>query len=88
MEEICDLRQPVLFDSEEESIKISSSINCQILLETYPTFEVKIRDNRMTEQEILQEIQNNFKDYKKKSNIEKFMQLENKINPEDLFLNK
>jgi hypothetical protein len=54
MEEICDLRQPVLFDSEEESMKISSSINCQILLETYPTFEVKIRDNRMTEQEILQ----------------------------------
>ena len=53
MEEICDLRQPVLFDCEEESQKIISTINPQILLNTYPTFEVKIRDNKMTEQEIL-----------------------------------
>jgi curved DNA-binding protein CbpA len=40
------------------------------------------------EKEITSEIENNFKDYKKKSDIEKFMKLENKINTDDLFLMK
>ena len=40
------------------------------------------------EQEIVNEIANNLKDYKKKSDIEKFMKLENKINCDDLFLTK
>ena len=47
---------------------------------------VKERNNM--EQEIVNEIANNLKDYKKKSDIEKFMKLENKINCDDLFLTK
>ena len=38
--------------------------------------------------QITNEIENNFKDYKKKTDIEKFMKLENKINSDDLFLTK
>lgn len=53
MEEICDLRQPVLFDCEDESQKIIKTVNKECLLEHYPTFEIKIRDNKMSEQEIL-----------------------------------
>ena len=47
MEEICDLRQPVLFDlpSVEDSDKISNTTNKQYLLDNYPVFEIKIRDN-------------------------------------------
>ena len=45
MEEICDLRQPVLFDSEEDGIKIINSTNKNLLLDNYPVFEIKIRDN-------------------------------------------
>ena len=46
MEEICDLRQPVLFDlpSVEDSDKISNTTNKQYLLDNYPVFEIKIRD--------------------------------------------
>jgi len=41
MEEICDLRQPVLFDLENN--KIIETTNKEYLLKNYPVFEVKIR---------------------------------------------
>jgi len=46
MEEICDLRQPVLFDlpSVEDGEKIINTTNKQFLLDNYPVFEIKIRD--------------------------------------------
>uniref|UniRef100_A0A6C0KSF5 JmjC domain-containing protein n=1 Tax=viral metagenome TaxID=1070528 RepID=A0A6C0KSF5_9ZZZZ len=44
MEEICDLRQPVLFDDEEYGKKIISTTNKTFLLNNYPVFEIKIRD--------------------------------------------
>ena len=47
-----------------------------------------IKQRESIEKEITCEIENNFKDYKKKSDIERFMKLENKINTEDLFLTK
>ena len=46
MEEICDLRQPILFDSYEFGEKIINTTNKSILLKNYPVFEVKIRDNK------------------------------------------
>jgi hypothetical protein len=46
MEEICDLRQPVLFDSDEDGVKIINTTNKNTLLENYPVFELKIRDNK------------------------------------------
>jgi hypothetical protein len=45
MEEICDLRQPVLFDCDEDINKIVQTTNKTTLLDNYPVFEVKIRDN-------------------------------------------
>ena len=47
-----------------------------------------IEQRNNIEREITNEIENNFKDYKKKTDIEKFMKLENKINNDDLFLTK
>jgi len=44
MEEICDLRQPVLFDCDENGDKIINTTNKNKLLENYPIFEIKIRD--------------------------------------------
>ena len=44
MEEICDLRQPVIFECEEECMKIINTTNKDYLLENYPIFEIKIRD--------------------------------------------
>ena len=44
MEEICDLRQPVLFDCDEEGDKIIQTTNKDFLLDNYHIFEVKIRD--------------------------------------------
>jgi hypothetical protein len=44
MEEICDLRQPVLFDCDEDINKIIQTTNKSVLLDNYPVFEVKIRD--------------------------------------------
>jgi hypothetical protein len=46
MEEICDLRQPVLFDCDEDSDKIIQTTNKNTLLNNYPVFEVKIRDTK------------------------------------------
>jgi len=45
MEEICDLRQPVLFDCDEDGLKIINTTNKDILLENYSVFEIKIKDN-------------------------------------------
>ena len=42
LEEICDLRQPVLFDYNNE--KIIESTNSRFILENYPAFEMKIRN--------------------------------------------
>jgi hypothetical protein len=44
MEEICDLRQPVLFDCDEDINKIIETTNKSVLLDNYPVFELKIRD--------------------------------------------
>ena len=46
MEEICDLRQPVLFDCDEDTEKITRATNKAYLLENYPVFEVKIRESK------------------------------------------
>jgi len=46
MEEICDLRQPVLFDTDEDGHKIINGTNKNYLLDNYPVFEIKIRDNK------------------------------------------
>jgi hypothetical protein len=45
MEEICDLRQPVLFDCDEDINKIIQTTNKTALLDNYPVFEIKIRDH-------------------------------------------
>jgi hypothetical protein len=42
LEEICDLRQPVLFDYNNE--KIMAATNSKFILENYPAFELKIRN--------------------------------------------
>ena len=42
LEEICDLRQPVLFDYNNE--KLIESTNSKFILENYPAFEMKIRN--------------------------------------------
>jgi hypothetical protein len=46
LEEICDLRQPVIFDFplDDEGVKISNTTNKQFLIDNYPVFEVKIRN--------------------------------------------
>ena len=49
LEEICDLRQPVLFDCDEDGSKIIQTTNKDFLLENYHIFEVKIRDSLDTD---------------------------------------
>jgi hypothetical protein len=44
LEEICDLRQPVLFDFDNE--KIVETTNKQYILDNYSAFEIKIRNIR------------------------------------------
>jgi len=44
MEEICDLRQPTLFHYDTEDDKITQTTNKAYLLNTYPVFEIKIRE--------------------------------------------
>jgi hypothetical protein len=50
LEEICDLRQPVLFDWDDDECgpKIINTTNMQCLLDNYPVFEVKIRNKTDT----------------------------------------
>jgi hypothetical protein len=45
MEEICDLRQPVIFEGDEYGGKIINSTNRNFIVDNYPIFEVKIREN-------------------------------------------
>jgi len=42
LEEICDIRQPVLFDYNDE--KIIETTNSRFILKNYPAFEIKIRN--------------------------------------------
>jgi hypothetical protein len=49
MEEICDLRQPVLFDCDEDTEKITRTTSKSYLLDNYPIFEVKIRESFLNE---------------------------------------
>jgi hypothetical protein len=44
LEEICDLRQPILFEDTENVEKIINGTNKQYLLDSYPVFDVKIRE--------------------------------------------
>ena len=48
MEEICDLRQPVLFDCDEDTEKITRTTSQSYLLDNYPIFEVKIRETNLS----------------------------------------
>jgi hypothetical protein len=43
-EEICDIRQPVIINCDEDTSKIIDLTNRMHLLNTYPVFEIKIRD--------------------------------------------
>ena len=43
-EEICDLRQPVLFDIEDD--KLIQTTSKDYILQNYPVFEVKIRNTK------------------------------------------
>lgn len=45
MEEICDLRQPILFDLEPEHHNIIKYTNSNYILDNYPMFEIKIRES-------------------------------------------
>ena len=47
LEEICDLRQPVLFDYNNE--KIIQTTNSRFILDNYPAFEMKIRNINETD---------------------------------------
>ena len=49
IEEICDLRQPVLLDFPdlEDGFKIINTTNKKFLLDNYPVFEVKIRNKKI-----------------------------------------
>lgn len=50
MEEICDLRQPVLFDCDEDTDKLTKTSSQSYLLDNYPIFEVKIRESSFKEE--------------------------------------
>lgn len=45
MEEICDLRQPVLFDLDNDNEKILTTTSKSYVLSNYPSFEVKMRSS-------------------------------------------
>ena len=44
LEEVCDIRQPILFDFDNE--KIMELTRLDFVRETYPAFEVKIRNTK------------------------------------------
>lgn len=46
-EEICDLRQPVLLELEEEQYKIIDQTNKNHLVSSFPTFDINIRETKM-----------------------------------------
>jgi hypothetical protein len=45
LDEICDFRQPVIFELEQEQYNIIKETNKKKILENYAMFEIKIRDN-------------------------------------------
>jgi len=50
LEEICDLRQPVIFEFDDK--KIMEATNQTVILQQYPAFEVKIRNNTEDEEDL------------------------------------
>ena len=52
-EEICDFRQPLLFDNQQEQTQIVQTINKDTLLKNFPSFELKIRDTQNTENRLI-----------------------------------
>ena len=50
-EEICDFRQPVLFNNQQDQMKIVQNMNKDNLLKKFPAFEIKIRDTQNKEYE-------------------------------------
>ncbi len=46
LEEICDLRQPLLFNNLNQFDKIIQYINKDVLVKTYPMFDIKIRETK------------------------------------------
>jgi len=44
-EQICDIRQPVIFMTDDDDDKIVKTTNKNYLLNNYPAFEIKIRDS-------------------------------------------
>ena len=50
-EEICDFRQPVLFDNDASQNQIVLTTNKDYLSKNYPAFEIKIRDTQITHDE-------------------------------------
>jgi hypothetical protein len=46
-EEICDLRQPVLLELEEEQYKIIDQTNINYLVSSFPTFDINIRETKI-----------------------------------------
>lgn len=49
LEEICDVRQPVFFDFLEDGEKIIEYTNKNYLINSYPSFEIKIRNSNETD---------------------------------------
>jgi hypothetical protein len=54
LEEICDIRQPVLFDFDNE--KIINTTKKDFISSNYPAFEVKIRNTKESENEPISEL--------------------------------
>lgn len=46
MEEICDLRQPIVLDTTEELLQLISTFSKQSLLQEYSSYEIKIRNKK------------------------------------------
>ena len=51
-EEICDFRQPVIFDNQPEQTQIVQTTNKEYLLKNFPAFEIKMRDIKEDETEL------------------------------------
>ena len=51
-EEVCDFRQPVLFNNDNNQNKIIDFTNKKYLMKNYPSFEIKIRDSQIGNDEL------------------------------------
>lgn len=83
LEEICDLRQPVLFDYDENINKISNNCCKNYLLQNYPIFSLKIRENKKNDNK--ENEKNDNKGNNKNENFYLYMNLNlaNKLFEED-----